>query len=46
MFTIIAFTILVTITSYGLIFLLGFLLMNFFTDGNPVTDPSSFFYLY
>lgn len=46
MFTVTLFTILITITSYGLIFLFAFLLMNFFTDGSPVQDPSSFFYLY
>jgi hypothetical protein len=41
-----AFTILVTIIAYGFIFLIGFLLMNFYTDGNPILDSSSFFYLY
>lgn len=46
MFTIIITTILLAITAYGFLFLLGLLLMNFFTDGNPFVDSSSFFYLY
>lgn len=46
MYTVIAFTILLSLTAYGLIFLIGFLLMNFYTDGNPVTNSNSFFYLY
>lgn len=31
---------------YIVVFLLGFLLINFFTDGNAFTSTSSFFYLY
>jgi hypothetical protein len=46
MFTIIAFTILLTLTAYCVLFLIGFLLMNFYTDGDPLLDSSSFFYLY
>jgi hypothetical protein len=46
MYTIILFTILVVIGAYSLLFLIGFLVMNFYTDGDPVIDSSSFFYLY
>ena len=46
MFTIIAFTVLITILAYILIFIFSFLFMNFFTDGNAVIDSTSFFYLY
>jgi hypothetical protein len=38
--------ILSTILLYGLIFLLGFLLLNFGTDGTVATSSNSFFYLY
>lgn len=46
MYTISVFTIFVALGSYGLIFAMGFLLMNFYTDGDPSTSSSSFFYLY
>jgi hypothetical protein len=40
------FTILLTLISYGLLFVLAFLLMNIYTDGDTTIDSSSFFYLY
>lgn len=46
MYTISAFTIFVSLAAYGLIFAMGFLLMNFYTDGEPSTSTTSFFYLY
>jgi hypothetical protein len=46
MYTVVAFTICLALAAYGLIFLMGFLLMNFFTDGEPSFNSSSFFYLY
>lgn len=35
-----------TLFIYGFIFLLGFLLLNFATDGTVVSSNNSFFYLY
>lgn len=46
MFTIIMFTILIALLAYGLLFLIAFLLMNFYTAGESSTNANSFFYLY
>ena len=35
-----------TLFIYGFVFLIGFLLLNFATDGSVVTSSNSFFYLY
>ena len=46
MYSILAFTVLLTLICYILIFLFSFLLMNFFTGGNAVINSNSFFYGY
>lgn len=46
MYTVSLATVVGVLVSYGLIFLVGFLLMSMFTAGDPVLNPDSFFYLY
>jgi uncharacterized membrane protein YedE/YeeE len=45
-YTVIIFSLTSVMVTYGIVFGLGFLLLNFATDGNVVTINSSFFYLY
>jgi hypothetical protein len=46
MYTMVIFTVLIAILAYCLLFLMAFLVLNFFTGGDPSTSVDSFFYLY
>lgn len=46
MFTVMLLTCVVTILTYGTLFLIAFLVMTMFTAGSQTIDSSSFFYIY
>jgi hypothetical protein len=45
-YTIVFFSLCATLTSYGVIFIISFLLLNFLTDGTTISSTNSFFFLY
>lgn len=45
-YTIVLFSMTVVLAIYIVVFVMGFLLLNFLTDGTLTTSDSSFFYLY
>jgi hypothetical protein len=46
MFTIVVFTTILTLFTFGIILVFALLLMNMFTAGTKYVDATSFFYLY
>lgn len=45
-YTIVLFTMTVVLGVYIVVFIMGFLLLNFITDGTVTSSNNSFFYLY
>jgi hypothetical protein len=46
MFTVVVFTTILALSTFGIIFIFALLLMNMFTAGTKQYDSTSFFYLY